>query len=169
LRYVPDCWHHFSKTNHPAIVAPITGAINNELIGAHQTFLNEDGTDKANIEKQRLYFGLKSGGVVRLTADQNVQYGLAIAEGIETAFAGITAGYPTWACLDAGGLATFPLLQGVEALTILVDNDAKNRGEEAARQCAERWATRDVVMNLAPKGNALKADWNDIQREVINA
>jgi putative DNA primase/helicase len=38
---------------------------------------------------------------------------------------------------DAGGVARFPVLAGIECLTILVDNDAT--GQAAALECSKRW------------------------------
>ena len=44
-------------------------------------------------------------------------------------------------------MANFPVLPGIEALTILVDNDANQAGQRAAEQCAHRWrdAGREVI------------------------
>jgi putative DNA primase/helicase len=161
LRYVQDCWHWPTQQKHPAMVAPITDTITNKLIGAHQTFIKPDGSGKIDHPKARLYFGLKAGGVVRLTGDEDVTCGLAIAEGIETACSGIMAGYPTWACLDAGNLSEFALLDGIESLTILADDDSA--GLSAATKCASRWAEREVWIAAPTKG-----DWNDYLKGQVN-
>lgn len=160
LRYVPDCWHWPSELKLPCMIGIITNVVTNDIQAIHQTFLSHDGT-KADVDKPRLYLGPKAGGVVRLTADEDVAYGLAIAEGIETAFAGPAANYPTWACLDAGNLAAFPVLDGIEALTILADND--QAGIKAAKQCAGRWAGREVRIALT------QGDWNDRLQGIANA
>ena len=139
LRFVSDCWHWPTQRKHPAMVAPITDAITHKLIGAHQTFIKPDGSGKIDHPKARLYFGPKDDGVVRLTADEDVTIGLAIGEGIETCLSGLMAGYPTWACLDKGNLKKFPVLEGIECLTILADND--EAGLKAANKCARRCAT----------------------------
>jgi hypothetical protein len=159
LRFVRDCFHWPTGKEYPTMVGIITNAVTNDIQAVHQTFLSHDGT-KADIDKPRLYFGPKAGGVVRLAADEDVTYGLSIAEGIETAFAGLIAGYPTWACLDAGNLAAFPVLDGIEALTVLADDDLA--GTTAAKQCAERWAVQEVRIAMTKRG-----DWND--KEQSNA
>jgi hypothetical protein len=55
----------------------------------------------------------------------------------------------------------FPVLSGVETLTLLVDNDANGVGQEAAAECARRWseAGREVT-RLTPHERG--ADFNDI-------
>jgi hypothetical protein len=87
-----------------------------------------------------MVLGAAAGGVVMLSPDSEVETGLGIAEGIESALAGLKRrpSLPTWAALSAGGIRTFPVLSGVEALVIYADNDAP--GLEAARACAARWA-----------------------------
>jgi hypothetical protein len=45
---------------------------------------------------------------------------------------------PVWACLNANGIANFPVLSGIEVLWVAVDNDAA--GLTAANTCAGHWA-----------------------------
>lgn len=122
-----------------AMVALITDAVSGEPQGLHRTFLDRDGN---RTEKKML--GQAAGGVVRLSDDCEVTAGLGIAEGIETALA--VPFRPVWACLSAGQLAAFPVLAGIEALTIFADQDAT--GINAANACGERWhaADREVTM-----------------------
>ena len=165
LRFVPRMLHWPTGKKFPCMIAPLTNAITNKLQGGHLTFLAADGCGKANVDKPRLYVGPKGGGVVRLTANEDVTTSLCVGEGIETSFAGIMGGYPTWACLDTGNLAQFPVLDGIEALTILADNDQP--GLNAAKKCAAQWtrAGREATVTAAPDG-----DWNDwCQREVFYA
>jgi hypothetical protein len=105
--------------------------------GAHLTFLKPDGTGKADLSPPRLCLGAKKGGCIKLTPDEDVTTGLAIAEGVETALAGIRVGFPAWSCIDAGNLAAFPVLPGIEALTVIADHD--QAGLDAADQVALRW------------------------------
>lgn len=54
-----------------------------------------------------------------------------------------------------------PVLPGIEALTILVDNDANGDGQAAAEACARRWlAEGREVIRLTPK--LVGTDFNDI-------
>jgi hypothetical protein len=161
LLFNPDVWHWPSKQSLPAMVAPIVpinAPDNSAPQGAHLTFLRPDGSDKAKVDPARLYSGPKSGGVVKLTPDEDITTGLAIAEGIETALTAIMADLPTWACLDAGNMRQFPVLSGVECLTILADHD--EAGLEAARECAARWQAAGKETRIA-KPSRPGFDWND--------
>lgn len=122
-----------------AMVAQITDAITGEAIGLHRTFLDHKGN-----RTSKKMLGAAAGGVVRLSADDEVTTGLGIAEGIETALA--VPFRPVWACLSAGQMEKFPVLAGIEALTIFADQDAT--GINAANTCGERWhaADREVTM-----------------------
>jgi putative DNA primase/helicase len=109
-----------------------------------------------------------AGCVIRLWPDDEVTTGLVIGEGVETTLAAATRIehrgallQPAWACAGSGNLKAFPALAGVEALTILVDNDLSGGGQDAAAKCARRWieAGREVT-RLTPK--ILGGDFNDI-------
>jgi phage/plasmid primase-like uncharacterized protein len=120
--------------------------------------------EKADVQPARMLLKghRKAGGVIRLWPDEAVDYGLGIAEGIETALTLATVLKPVWSLIDAGNLATLPVLGGVECLTIAADHDAA--GIKAAEACAARWveAGCDVRIVLPPK---LGADLNDFLRE----
>jgi hypothetical protein len=76
---------------------------------------------------------------------------------------------PMWALGGTSALYCFPVLPGIEHLTIAVDRDpinpqtGKPPGEDAAAVCARRWlnAGREVI-RLTPK--QIGADFNDIVR-----
>lgn len=158
LRFAPDVYHWPTQQRLPCMVAPIVGITSNELQGLHLTFIRPDGSGKADVEKARLYHGPKAGGCVKLMGDPEVTMGLAIGEGIETSLTALVAGYAAWACLDAGNLAAFPILPGIEALTVLADHDPA--GLAAAQKVAARWreAGREVRV-IAP--DVPGRDWND--------
>lgn len=123
-----------------AMVALITNAITGEPQGLHRTFLDRDGN-----RTSKKMLGAAAGGVVRLSSDDEVAAGLAVAEGIETALA--VPFRPVWACLSAGQLAAFPVLSGIGALTIFSDQDAT--GINAANVCGERWHTAGIEVTMA--------------------
>ena len=59
---------------------------------------------------------------------------------------------PAWATGDAGHLAKFPALPGIEALTVLVDHDENGHGQRATAECARRWvAAGREVTQLIPR------------------
>jgi hypothetical protein len=161
LLFNPDVWHWPSKQSLPAMVSPIVridAPDNSAPMGAHLTFLRRDGSDKAKVVPARLYSGPKAGGVVKLTPDEEITTGLAIGEGIETCLAARMAGLPTWACLDSGNMAAFPVLSGVECITLLADHD--EAGIKAARECAARWQAAGKEARIAIPSRP-GFDWND--------
>jgi Toprim domain len=82
----------------------------------------------------------EGGGIVRLSPDQGVLEGLFVAEGIETALTVMALGLrPVWSTGSGTTMAKFSVITGIEALTILADNDASGAGERAAREVEARW------------------------------
>jgi putative DNA primase/helicase len=147
----------------PALVALVTDAATREPISLHRTWIQPDGR-KADVDPPRMLLGghRKQGGVIRLWPDECATYGLGIAEGIETALTLATALQPVWSLIDAGNLAAFPVLAGIEVLTIAADHD--EAGLAAANSCATRWAEAgcDVRMVIPPRE---RTDLNDYARE----
>jgi phage/plasmid primase-like uncharacterized protein len=147
-------------------VALVTDALTGEPLTLHRTWVQPGGT-KAPVDKPRLLWPgqPKAGGVVRLWPDAEVAFGLCVAEGIETALTAAIGFQPAWACIDAANLAAFPVLPGIEALTIVADHDTNGVGQRAAEECARRWAEAGVEAmvwaNPTPGG-----DLNDYRRAV---
>lgn len=143
-----------------ALVGLVTAAVTNEPITLHRTWIKPDGT-KASVDPPRLLLKghRKAGGVIRLWPNDAVTQGLGLAEGIETALAAAHAHQPMWAAIDAGNLAQFPLLAGIDTLTIFADHD--DAGRRAARECGRRWAHagREVY---AVTPNTPKTDINEL-------
>ena len=113
------------------------------------------------------------GCVIRLWPDEEVTQGLVLGEGVETVLAAATTIVhrgtllgPAWAAGSAGNLESFPVLRGIESLTILTDNDVSGRGQQAAHRCGRRWreAGRYVAL-LVPRRAG--TDFNDIIRENV--
>jgi hypothetical protein len=114
-----------------AVIALMTDPITNKPTGIHRTFLNPDGT-----KRERKMLGPR--GVIRLSPDDLVTEGLGITEGVEDGLAVLLSGWaPVWAASCAGAIASFPVLSGIEALTIFADSN--DVGMEAAAECADRW------------------------------
>jgi hypothetical protein len=62
--------------------------------------------------------GRSKGAAIKLDAHEEVTLGLHIGEGIETTMAGREFGFaPAWAVGSSGGVADFPVIAGLEALT----------------------------------------------------
>jgi phage/plasmid primase-like uncharacterized protein len=140
----------------------MTRATTNEFCGIHRTFLLPDGSGKAG-PKGREKMILADWGVIRLIPDEDMTIGLGICEGIETGLSIIQAANwrPVWACGSAAGIAEFPVIRGIESLTIFADNDTA--GINAANKCAARWAADGREVRIIPPRDG---DWNDVVRAV---
>ena len=110
---------------------PLTG----EPCGVHRTFLNPDGT-----KRERKMLGRQ--GVIRLSPDEEVTLGLGLTEGVEDGLAVLLSGWaPVWCATSAGAIERFPVLSGIDCLTIHADYD--NAGINAAQICVDRWIAAD--------------------------
>jgi hypothetical protein len=85
---------------HRMVVALMTDPVTNDPIGIHRTFLDADGK-----KRERKMLGRQ--GVVRITPDEDVTYGLGIAEGVEDALAVALDWGPAWAATSAGAIERF--------------------------------------------------------------
>ena len=141
VRFHPRAWRNraFGPPG-PAMVALMTDPRSGRPRGVHITYLRADGSGKAKGERPRIVLG--RAGVVRLVPDVQVTLGLGLAEGIETGLAVMQAfrWRPVWAAGSAGRIADFPMLPGIEALTVFADTDDRGAGMDAAQACARRWA-----------------------------
>jgi putative DNA primase/helicase len=155
LRWHPALSDRVSGYTGPALVALVTEVDSGEAINLHRTWLRADGSGKAPIEKpRRLLKGHCSRGVVRLWPDAAVTLGLVLGEGLETCLAAARAGLmPCWSTISAGNLAAFPVLPGLDGLTILVDHDKPNpkTGKRAGIEAAGEVVTRYVAAGFDPK------------------
>ena len=146
LRFHPRCpWRDDAAGRTifvPAMVAALRQIQGDEITGVHRTRLTPEG---AKVDRRML--GLASGAAVKIDADDAVTMGLTIGEGVETVQAARQLGFrPGWALGSAGAISAFPILGGVDCLTILAEHDDANR--RAVDACAGRWhvAGREVIV-----------------------
>jgi hypothetical protein len=163
LRWHPACvW---GGGRQGCMVALYTDAVTGEPKAIHRTAITPAGE---KVDRKAL--GPIAGCVIRLWPDECVTEGLVLGEGIETTLAAATniehretLLQPAWATTTASLMAKMPVLAGIEALTILVDKDARAGGEKAAAECSARWtaAGREVI-RLVPR--KVGTDFNDLVR-----
>lgn len=154
----------------PALCARVTDVTTAKPISLHFTRLAADGRGKAGSDRDKVLLGghRKKNGCIRLFHDEAVATGLGLAEGAETALAAAHVHTPVWAAIDAGNLAAFPVLSGVEVLTIFADHD--EAGLKAAQSCAARWqaAGRKVFVFRAREVGTDMADVSQGLRELAS-
>lgn len=168
IRFHPSCpWQDGEVSLRvPAMICryqPIgnEAGIDSEVTAIHRTRLREDGSGHAG----KKMIGSPLGQCVKLSPDWEIHCGLHIAEGIETALACYAEGFvPIFATTTAGIMGTFPVLPGVDCLTILIDRDTA--GGNHGQTCAERYqaAGREVYLRLPPKWGKDFADEADDDR-----
>jgi hypothetical protein len=167
IRFHPHCPFKLddgTAIRLPTMVALMRDVHTNEARAIHRTALLPDGTGKAQMpdgSSPKKMLGPVTGSAVKLIVDQDVTLGLGLAEGIETALTPICVGWsPVWACGSAGAIKAFPVLPGIEHVTIFADADESGRGLQSARVCARCWqhagCSCDII--LPPKDGM---DWND--------
>src|SRR5262249_18758698 len=156
LRFHPRC--PWGQGTTPCVIGRFTDAISGEPRGIWRRPI--DGSKPKAL-------GPMGGCVVRLWPDEAVMTGIVVGEGVETVLAAATRCVshgtllrPAWAMGSAGNLESFPILPGIQRLTIPADNDESERGQQAARRCAARWseAGREVTM-FTPRN---RGDFNDV-------
>jgi phage/plasmid primase-like uncharacterized protein len=161
LRFLARC--PFDGVVLPCVVARFTDAITNARGGLWRRPITGD--------KPKSLAPIKN-HVIRLWPDEDIAEGLVIGEGVETVLAAATTSIfihhntllrPAWACGCDDTLRHFPVLPGIEHLTILADNDAKGAGQAAARDCAERWAAAGREAEVLTPDN-VGEDFNDLAR-----
>jgi phage/plasmid primase-like uncharacterized protein len=151
---------------HGCILALYRDIVTNMPTGVHRIALDANGK---LIGRRGL--GRKQGSAIKFWHDSDVTIGLVVGEGVETVLAAAmhvrhlgTTLRPAWSLVDAGNLERFPILGGIEHLTVLADADANNRGQQAARMCAKRWAEAGRQAEvLIP--DQLGQDFNDVARQ----
>jgi hypothetical protein len=161
LRHHPRCpWRNDADelVHVPALIALFRDVRTDEPTAILRRALTADGR---KIGKPR-YLGPMAGCAIKLTEDEDICQGLHVGEGVETMLAAMMLGFaPAWATGGTGNLKNFPVLGGIDALTIIVDHDANGAGQAAASECFDRWteAGREV-WNVLPNG--VGVDMNDI-------
>ncbi len=139
LRFHAAC--HFGKNRTACLLALYRDIATNEPKAIARTAISATGTKIG-----RMTLGPVIGAAVKVDDNVDVEQGLVVGEGLETVLAGRQLGFrPAWALGSAGAIRTFPVLAGIEALTVLVDNDpadqrGRRAGDEAATECWRRWS-----------------------------
>jgi putative DNA primase/helicase len=168
LRFHPDCPFGDDGTRHPCLLAlyrrielplflPPDQPVEAEPRAVMRTALTVDGKKIG-----RMAYGPVRGAAIKLSDDADVTMGLIIGESLETTLAAMVFGLaPAWALGSAGGIAKFPVLSGIEALTILAETEDGGANERAIEECFSRWtaAGREVSRATSMIGSDVNDAW----------
>jgi putative DNA primase/helicase len=156
LRFHPSC--PFGQDRAPAMIALMRDILTDEPRCIQRTHLTPDGK---KIDRQML--GPAKGATIKIDPDADVTMGLCIGEGLETCLTARQCDVkPVWVLGSVGAIEAFPVLAGMDALSILAETgDASAR---AVRECGDRWEHdgREVFILDSKIGS----DVNDALREV---
>ncbi len=162
IRFHPACPWRDDLTGEiirvPAMIASLRNIVTDELTGIHRTRLSSIGEKIA-----RRMLGIAASAAIKLDENAAVTLGVTIGEGIETTLAARQMGFkPAWALGSVGAIAGFPILPGIEALTILAETDDNGASARAIDVCKERWhaAGREILV-ASPR---IGGDMNDALR-----
>ncbi len=145
-----------------AMVALYRDIKTDEPCGIHRTFL--DGVGR---KLNRKMLGRARAAAIKLDADEAVTLGLQVGEGVESCLAARLAGFrPVWALGSASAIAAFPVLPGIEAITILGEVGDGGTNHRAAQACATRWieAGREAFIVMPLVGGDLNDVWRGVTR-----
>jgi Toprim domain len=140
----------------PVMLLALRSIADDSLMAVHRTLLSDDGR-----KLDRRMLGVAGGAAVKLDGDCDVTQGLHIGEGFETSLAGRQLGFrPAWALGSAAAIGKFPVLSGIDALTVFGETDDSGDNLANAKACARRWieAGREAWL-LRPN---IAGDMNDV-------
>jgi hypothetical protein len=125
-------------------------------MAVHRTLLSDDGR-----KLDRRMLGPAGGAAIKIDDGIVIEQGLHICEGFESGMAGRQLGFrPVWALGSAPAIGKFPVLAGIDALTIFGETDDSGDNLANAKACARRWidAGREAWL-LRPN---IAGDLNDV-------
>jgi hypothetical protein len=155
LRFHPNCVFGGNGARHPCLLALFRDVVDDAPAGIHRIGLTADAN---KIDRLTLGRWAKPRAIKLWPATHK----LSIGEGIETVLGAVRCGAitpPAWAVGGRANIAEFPVLPGIKALTILVDNDG-GQARPDAEACAARYVAAGRRVRLL--GTAGVKDFNDL-------
>jgi hypothetical protein len=151
----------FDGERLPCMVALVRNIQTDEPQAIHRTALKL-GPRPERIG--RLSLGPIAGGAIKLSLDGDVTHGLLIGEGVETVLsASLRFKFrPCWSVISRSGIEKFPIIPGIECITIAVDNDDSGDGQRDATALVERLT--DAGVEAVTVQTNLAKDFNDLVR-----
>jgi putative DNA primase/helicase len=146
------------------MIALVRDILSDTPVAIHRTALT---TENPPQRISRLSLGPTGGGAIKISPQADVSHGLMIGEGVETVLAASRQFQfrPVWSMIDKNGVAKFPILAGIECVTLAVDNGRSGDGQRAAGECVKRLIKAGVeCIEIKPN---LHKDINDLLRQQI--
>ncbi|MGO6789202.1 toprim domain-containing protein [Rhizobium ruizarguesonis] len=137
FRYHPDC--PFNGERVPTLIARFSPIEDDQTLETEPTAIFRIRLDRYDGDRRKLALGPSRAQVVKLCPADFSLGGLGLAEGVEKGLALIAAGWrPVWVTCGTATMRSFPLLRGIECLTVFCDRDEP--GRDAALVAHSRWS-----------------------------
>ncbi|MDX0212049.1 virulence-associated protein E [Sinorhizobium meliloti] len=147
FRYHPHC--PFAGEHVPALIARFSPIENDPGFETDPTAIFRIRLDRYDGDRRKLVLGPSRGRVIKLYEDVSLG-GLGITEGVEKGLALIASGWrPIWVTCGTSTMRGFPVVAGIECLTIFCDRDDPGRNAALAGLDIWRDAGREARI-LAP-------------------
>jgi hypothetical protein len=170
LRFHPRCFYRpeadAPTETWPAMIAAVTD-VRGHVTGAHRTWLDPSGRDKAPVDTPRRAMGHLLGHAVRFGAASDV---MAAGEGIETMLSlrCVMPDMPMVAALSAAHLAAILFPAALRRLYIVRDDD--RAGEGAMQTLIDRTrVARIEAMVLSPQCGDFNEDLRNLDINTLRA
>jgi Toprim domain len=170
LRFHPRCYYRPDEYSPPelwpAMIAAVTD-LDGRITGAHRTWLDPSGRDKAPVDSPRRAMGDLLGNAVRFGVGSEI---MAAGEGIETVLSlrGILSNMPMAAALSAAHLAAIRFPDTLRRLYIVRDKDPAGAG--AVRTLLERaYGAGIEAIALSPQLGDFNDDLRTLGLDTIQA
>ncbi len=170
LRFHPRCYHQpdeYSPTEiWPAMIAAVTD-LDGKITGAHRTWLDPSGRDKAPVETPRRALGHLLGNAVRFGVAGEVK---AAGEGIETMLSlrCVLPSMPMVAALSAAHLGQLLLPDTLRRLYVARDDDPAGDGAMATLLDRAREAGIEAI-TLSPRLGDFNEDLRTLGLDALRA
>jgi hypothetical protein len=149
LRFHPHCPFP-DQTNAPALLVAFTPI---EMVVPDDPF--DDPPPRAihrirgRGHGNKFMLGPVRGCAMMISPWWQVYEHLHVCEGVETALSLYGEEVrPIWALGSAGAIASLPVVERVQHLTIWADNDENGTGLTAAKQCRDRWVEAGKIVTV---------------------
>jgi putative DNA primase/helicase len=144
----------------PCLIALVRDVKSDEPIGIHRIAL-ELGPKPQRIDRKSL--GPVGTGAIKISPHDAVHEGLLVAESVETAMSASKEFIfqPAWSVIARMGFQNFPVLSGIESITVAADNDESGDGQRDATAMCERMNAAGIEAIYAIM-NEEGQDFNDL-------
>jgi hypothetical protein len=170
LRFHPRCYYrpdrHYPTETWPAMIAAVTD-LDGKITGAHRTWLDPSGRDKAPIDTPRRAMGQLLGNAVRFGVAGEV---MSAGEGIETMLSlrCVMPTLPMAAALSAAHLAAILFPDTLRRLYIARDDDPAGNGAMASLIDRANQAGIEAIA-LSPRLGDFNEDLRTLGIEALRA